>query len=140
MIDTRALLLKAGQRIGANWIAMLVRALQSMQVTAGNASQIEVRQTELGQDISLSRPIPGILWGNTTEGPILPRDGSGYWMSNVVTLYVDLIDEDGEPYSELGTEDDTVVVWNRTAQTIPGDKDVAIVEISGRLFALAWDC
>jgi hypothetical protein len=140
MIDARALLLKAGQRIGANWIAMLVRALQSMQVTAGNASQIEVRQTELGQDISLSRPIPGILWGNTTAGDILPRDGSGYWGSNLVTLYVDKIDEDGLPYSELGGEDDVVEVWNRTTETVPGDMDIVIFEESGRLFALIWGC
>ena len=140
MISARDLLLKAGQRIGAAWIAALVRALQSLAVASGDESQIVVEYTEAAQILSLSRPIPAILWGNTTEGAILPRTVDGYWVSNLVTLYVDKIDEDGLLYSELGGEDDQVLVYNRTSQTIPADKDVVIVEMSGQLFSLAWDC
>lgn len=140
MIDARTLLLKAGQRIGSSWMATLVKTLQSLGVHSDAESQVVVDRTDTGQFLSLSRPIPGFLWGKTTEGDILPRDGSGYWGSNQVTLYVDRIDEDGIPYSELGGEDDIVVVFNRTTQTVPADKDVTIVEVSGQLFALLWDC
>lgn len=142
MIDARGLLLKAGQRIGAAWIALLVRTLQSLQIATGQASQIVVRRTDLAQELSLTRPIPGFLWGKTTGGAISPRDaGTGEWRSGTVTLYIDKIDDDGNPYSTLGDEDeDSIECWNRSDQEIGNNKDVVMVEISGQAVALVWGC
>jgi len=141
VISARDLLLKAGQRIGAAWIAALVRALRSLVVVTGEESQVVTEHTEAGQVLSLSRPIPAYLWGRTTEGAIPARDGSGYWGVNDVTLYNDFIDEDGEPYSELGDAvEDLAEAWNRMAVEVPADKDVILVEISGRLFVVAVLC
>lgn len=141
MIDARTLLLKAGQRIGSSWMATLVKTLQSLGVHSDAESQVVVDRTDTGQFLSLSRPIPEYLWGRTTEGAIPARDGSGYWGSNDITLYNDFIDEDGLAYSELGDDpDDVAECWNRMLVDVPADKDIIVVEVSGRLFVVAVLC
>jgi len=138
MINARELLLKAGQHIGAGWITTLVDTLRSLVIITGDQSQVVSSHTSSGQMLTLSRPIPALIWGRTTEGPIPARDGSGYWGSETVSIYIDKTDSDGAPYSVLDT--DKCECFNRMATEVAEDKDIIMIEESGRLFVIGVDC
>jgi hypothetical protein len=96
-------------------------------VRHGDSPTIELLQAD---DIVLVR---------TNHGPIPKRNATtGVWGSVTVTLYDESQNDDGDPRTVLGEDEE--VAFNKGPNDVPADKDVFCKRgLDGRLYALvAW--